>query len=143
MMPVAGVDHVTLCCAVDQLGEVQDFYERVLGLAAGARPPFAFSGRWLYAGNRAIVHLAAVAGEADVTPAAASPPAAVPVRAARTGPIDHIALRVDGPVDACRNHLRASGVGFSEAPVPGFPIHQLFLHDPLGVKIELNFALPS
>lgn len=143
MMRVAGVDHVTLCCSVDQLDAVQDFYERILGLAAGARPPFSFSGRWLYAGDRAVVHLAAVAGKDSMAPRAASPPAAVPAGVAPTGPIDHVALRIDGPVDACRDHLLASGIGFSEAPVPGFPIYQLFLHDPLGVKLELNFALPS
>jgi catechol 2,3-dioxygenase-like lactoylglutathione lyase family enzyme len=123
---------------------VQDFYERVLGLTVGARPSFNFSGSWLYAGNEPIIHLAAVVEEAKTySGSAPSMPSALPAPISLTGAIDHIALRMDGPVDACRQNLLASKIKFTEAPVPDFPIYQLFLHDPLGVKIELNFVLPS
>jgi hypothetical protein len=40
-----------------------------------------------------------------------------------------------------REHLGALGVPFTEAPVPGWDMHQLFLHDPRGLKIELTFWL--
>ena len=38
-----------------------------------------------------------------------------------------------------RTHLASLGVAFSEAPIPGWDIHQLFLHDPRGLKIEMTF----
>ena len=38
-----------------------------------------------------------------------------------------------------RAHLHAQGVAFAEAPIPGWAIHQLFLHDPRGLKIEMTF----
>ncbi len=38
-----------------------------------------------------------------------------------------------------RAHLGALGVPFAEAPIPGWAIHQLFLHDPRGLKIEMTF----
>jgi hypothetical protein len=46
-----------------------------------------------------------------------------------------------GSLDEWRRKLVARGIRFAEAPVPEFPLHQFFLHDPLGVKIELNFVL--
>jgi catechol 2,3-dioxygenase-like lactoylglutathione lyase family enzyme len=33
------------------------FYERVLGLTVGARPPFQSTGYWMYLGDHPIVHL--------------------------------------------------------------------------------------
>jgi hypothetical protein len=30
-------------------------------------------------------------------------------------------------------------VPFTEAPIPGWQIHQLFLRDPRGLKIEMTF----
>ena len=59
MTAVAGVNHVTLCCSVDQLPSVEDFYTEVLGLRVGPRPAFDFPGTWLYAGEEPIIHLAA------------------------------------------------------------------------------------
>ena len=144
MISVRGVHHVTLCCSAEQLDHVQDFYERVLGLTVGPRPSFSFSGRWLYAGAEPIVHLAAVMEKTLIClRPAASTLSAIPAMASVTGPLDHVALRMDGHVGDCRDFLMACGLSFSEAPVPGFPLYQIFLQDPLGVKIELNFALPS
>ena len=141
MTGVRGVDHLTLCCSVDQLAGVEGFYTEVLGLRAGPRPSFDFPGTWLYAGEEPIVHLAATLTQSSKrTATAAASPTALP-GAARTGPIDHVALRMAGSVDDWRSRLVARGIRFAEAPVPGFPLYQLFLHDPLGVKIELNFEL--
>jgi catechol 2,3-dioxygenase-like lactoylglutathione lyase family enzyme len=144
MISVKGINHVTLCCSAYQLKTVQNFYQKILGLTAGPRPPFSFSGSWLYAGNEPIVHLAAVLEESvESSSGAPSMPSATPATTSMTGAIDHVALRINGPVDACRKNLVASGITFTEAPVPDFPIYQLFLQDPLGVKIELNFELTS
>ena len=38
-----------------------------------------------------------------------------------------------------RARLQALGIDWLEAPVPGLPVHQLFLRDPVGLQIELSF----
>lgn len=142
MRAVGGINHVTLCCSVVQLPSVERFYKDVLGLRVGPRPAFDFPGTWLYAGAEPVIHLAATRREpADTAKPNAPSPAVSPGAAAATGPIDHFALRVAGALDEWRDRLAACGVSFSEAPVPGFPLYQFFLHDPLGVRIELNFEL--
>jgi len=142
MTSIAGVNHVTLCCSIEQLPNVEGFYRDVLGLQAGPRPAFDFSGTWLYAGGEPVVHLAATRRQAaGATDPNASSPSVSPDAAVSTGAIDHFALRAAGPLDAWRSQLAARGIPFSEAPVPGFALHQIFLHDPLGVRIELNFEL--
>lgn len=54
--------------------------------------------------------------------------------------LDHISFRASG-LDEMRRHLQAQGVQVAEAPIPGWNIHQLFLHDPHGLKIEMTFWL--
>ena len=141
MIAIHGVNHVTLRCAPEQLQGMQRFYEQSIGLVAGPRPPFDFQGAWLYAGTDAVVHLAAVLNE-PVSSVEAPPSvlSGAPLSVTATGPIDHVAFRVGSTVESCRRNLEAHGIPFTEAPVPDFPIYQLFLCDPLGVKIELNFA---
>jgi len=122
------IDHFTLRVAPQALPALRDFYTRVLPLREGARPDFPFPGHWLYAGDSAVVHLAGnePAGEADAV-------AALP-----TGKLNHISLRARG-LKAMRDHLAAQGVAWQEAPVPGVPLHQIFLRDPAGLKVELTF----
>ncbi len=139
MSPVAGVDHVTLRCAPAQLSPVQAFYEAVIGLTAGARPPFDFAGAWLYAGDNPIIHLAAVLEKP--IPGGTTQASTRPAASETTGYVDHFALRVNADVSGFRAKLAALKMPFSEAPVPGLPLHQIFLLDPLGVKVELNFVV--
>jgi len=128
-MPVAALHHYTIRCAATELDALNAFYTRVLGLEPGARPDIPAPGTWLYAGGQPIVHLYAYLDRPDRAPQA-------PV----TGPLDHISFRARD-LEATRAHLRSLGIDFAEAPIPGWPIHQLFLHDPKGVKIELTFFL--
>jgi len=59
--------------------------------------------------------------------------------AAGSGNVDHIAFRgVD--LDATRATLRAANIQFREAVVPRDNTVQIFLFDPDGLKLELNFA---
>lgn len=130
-MPVSGLHHYTLRCAPDELPALHDFYTRVIGLSVGARPEIPAPGYWLYAGGHAIVHLYAyLAGHDDAVPAYV------------TGPLDHISFRAQGLV-ATRAHLAAQRVPFTEAPVPGWPLHQVFINDPKGLKIEMTFDLTA
>ncbi|WP_181936422.1 VOC family protein [Hydrogenophaga borbori] len=127
-MRLEHIDHFTLRVAAARLPELLDFYTRVLGLREGDRPAFDFPGHWLYAQGQALVHLA---GNEPVGEPAA--PAALP-----TGKFNHVSLRATG-LKATREHLQAQGLDWREAPVPGAPLHQIFLIDPVGLTIELTF----
>jgi catechol 2,3-dioxygenase-like lactoylglutathione lyase family enzyme len=125
-MPVTALHHFTIRCTPDELPPLVDFYTRVLRLEVGARPEIPAPGAWLYAGGQPIVHLYAHLSAPDVP---TQPP---------TGHVDHISFRSRG-LEEMRAHLKQLGVSFSEAPIPGWDIHQLFLQDPRGLKIEMTF----
>ena len=55
-----------------------------------------------------------------------------------TGAIDHIAFRATG-LDEIIARLRAHGVEFKERRANGQALYQLFMFDPNGIKVELNF----
>ena len=126
-MTMPGLDHVNIAVPERHLAAMVTFYERVLGLTAGDRPPFPFPGAWLYAPGvaRAVLHLACY-GDDDA-------PLAQPI-----GRFHHFCLVMNG-LDACRQRLRTQGVAFEEQNRPGVPVVQLFLHDPAGVRVELSF----
>lgn len=127
-MDLAGLDHMTIRCRPSQVEAMVAFYRAALGLEAGPRPGFDFPGAWLYLNDRPVVHVAARLPEDGPAPG--------------PGPIDHVSFRARG-LDAARARLREAGLAFDEAPVPGFPLHQLFLRDPAGAKVELTFAVPD
>jgi hypothetical protein len=58
---------------------------------------------------------------------------------AGTGALDHIAMRATG-LREMLSHLRAEGVPFTTRRANGQALYQMFLYDPNGIKIELNFA---
>jgi hypothetical protein len=55
-----------------------------------------------------------------------------------TGAVDHIALMTTG-LEAMLAHLKKLGVPCRERTVPAIGLHQLFLDDPAGLVIELNY----
>ncbi|THD60606.1 VOC family protein [Phenylobacterium sp.] len=117
------------------------FYTEALGLAVGPRPPFGFPGVWLYLARdeahaaQGCVHLIGDgdAGALDAYLGRRNKSCVGP-----TGALDHIAFFADD-WSACRARLNALGVGFTERAVPVLGIRQVFLVDPDGVTVELNF----
>lgn len=126
---VSAIHHFTIGCAPEDLPVLRDFYAGTLGLREGYRPALRHPGYWLYAGEHAIVHLNALH---QTSPSASRDLAA----------LDHVALKAHG-LNSTREALRAANVAFSETPLKGTSLHQVFLHDPLGVKVELNFDLEA
>jgi catechol 2,3-dioxygenase-like lactoylglutathione lyase family enzyme len=124
-MTVSGLNHYTIRCTPSELDTLREFYTRCLELQAGARPVMPAPGFWLYGGGQPLVHL--YAGEQS---SLAGPTAA----------LDHISFRAHG-LERTRKRLREQGHAFDEAPVAGWPLYQLFLRDPFGMKIELTFDL--
>ena len=121
-MAVDVLQHINLRSA--DVERSKDFYVGVIGLRVGARPPIASVGYWLYLGDQPVVHL--VQRTADAPAGYGS------------GAIDHVAFHgID--FAAMRSRLSELGIPFREELIPRDGTRQLFVNDPDGVKIELNF----
>ena len=118
------------------------FYCDLLGLQVGPRPPFPFPGLWLYQGDTSAWANAAV----HIIGMDANDPEGLkqylgdrdPASLQGTGTVDHLAFFATGLAETLAR-LRAHGVEVRERTVPLLGLHQLFLDDPNGVVIELNF----
>lgn len=120
-MSIDTLDHVTI--NTGKLDECLAFYRGVLGFEDGPRPEIGIPGAWMYCGDRAVIHIIAM-------PDAPTGP---------TGPLDHIAFRCTD-IDDFKKRLSDHAYDFNENSLPDFNLRQLFVHDPDGVKVELNFT---
>ncbi len=127
-MPLSGLDHVTILS--EDLETTRAFYCNVLGLTEGGRPDLGFPGYWLYCDGRAVVHLISHDGrlaenrrEAFSTGGAA---------------LDHVAFHGrDASEVICR--LQAHNIAYRENRIAEIGLQQLFVRDPNGIMIEMNF----
>ncbi len=116
------------------------FYTDVLGFRVGYRPEFPFPGLWLYNGpddgDFGIVHIIGVDANdpSGLVGYLGDRPAAGP----GTGVVDHIAFLATG-LAAMHDTLRAAGLTWRDRTVPTLKLHQVFVEDPSGVTVELNF----
>ncbi len=124
-MALKGMHHINIGCRASDLPAIEKFYAATLGLRKGYRPDFPSDGLWLYCGDHPLIHVVA-----------RFPESWTGSDAGRSS-YDHAAYMVTG-VEEFRQRLVASGIHFEEQNVPnaGF---QIFLRDPVGNKIELNF----
>ncbi len=118
------------------------FYADVLGLSVGPRPDFPFPGLWMYRGDHAdmanaVVHIIGI-DRSDPQGLKQYLGDRAEASLAGSGAVDHIAFYADG-LAAMLAHLQAQGVPFRERSVPSVGLHQVFLDDPCGVMIELNY----
>jgi catechol 2,3-dioxygenase-like lactoylglutathione lyase family enzyme len=131
-MPLTQLEHYLVL--TDDLDGTRDFYHQALGMRVGPRPHLGFPGYWLYLGDVPSIHIAEWESYRAHSNAAGI---SVSTRAPGTGPVDHIAFNAID-CEAVKAALRAYGVQFSENEVPFVGLTQLFLHDPNGVKLEIN-----
>jgi len=134
-MGVSRLEHVNIRCARREA--TRQFYVDIIGLSEGPRPDFPFRGHWLYCGDTPVVHLVEAADHAGswtgtLARASDTQPGL------DTGAFDHVAFRGED-FDAMRRKLVDSGTAFRERVVPGGRLRQLFVPDPEGVMVELNF----
>ena len=122
-MSVGVLDHYNV--STRKLGETIRFYEDVLGLKNGPRPPFDFPGAWIYSEGHPVLHIN------DISPTDKE-------QRPDSGVIDHIAFGSRG-FEAMQRHLASKGVAFHINKVPNSRRCQIFVTDPNNVLIELNF----
>jgi catechol 2,3-dioxygenase-like lactoylglutathione lyase family enzyme len=140
-MSIGRLDHYSVRTL--DLASSEHFYTQVMGFQTGPRPPFPFPGIWLYngpptPGSNGVVHIIGI----DVNDAQGLIDYLGDIDLDKlkdgTGTVDHIAFLATGRNDMvarCTQH----GITIRERTVPSLGLHQVFMEDPSGVTIELNY----
>ena len=138
-MGIMKLAHYSICTA--DLEASRRFYTQVMRFRVGFRPPFDFPGVWLYLtddeSEYGVVHIIGVDPH--------DPKALERYLGDRqdqnqfgTGSVDHIAFLARGWPEM-RARLEGFGLPFTVRTVPSLGLHQVFLTDPSGVTVELNY----
>jgi catechol-2,3-dioxygenase len=127
-MAIVDINHYNLRGPMGMLETIRDWYRDTIGLTVGDRPAFNNRGFWLYAGSRPVLHLSEEASGENHP-------------AASVGTFDHVAFTCED-FEAMRARLETIGIAFRVADVPLTRTRQIFLRDPVGNGVELNFEMP-
>ena len=121
---ILSINHIQLVAEKDLVLKLRDFYCDVVGLTEGFRPAFERFGFWLYIGDKDVLHL--------VTPKEGDG------RSSQKSSFDHVAFKT-GDYESVIKKLKSVNILFEEKSIPGMTAHQIFLRDPAGNRVELNF----
>lgn len=119
--PVWRFDHVSVSMGADHA--LRTLFEGVMGLETGFRPPFPFSGRWLYEGEQAVVHAiddASLSAEAGALR------------------FNHVAFASTQSASKVITQLQRTALQFNVARIPADNIAQIFVQLPGGFVVELD-----
>ena len=134
-MSLKTFEHVLILA--DDLKKTKEFYVDLLGLKDGYSPDFPFPGHWLYLNEddkAACIHLA-MRKQGDGQDYYIGKKNNVK---SGSGAIDHVAFNCED-IDSMKEMFDNKSIEYTHRKVPGFPLEQLFVDDPDGVKVELNF----
>ena len=135
-MLINSLDH----CAIrtTKLKETRDFFVDILGLEDGERPDFPFPGAWLYTDSTAVIHLIGVDPD-DPSGLQRYVGGEISTEALQgSGAFDHIAFRANDP-SVLTERLKQADYEYRERQVPNMNLFQIFVEDPNGITIELNY----
>jgi catechol-2,3-dioxygenase len=121
---ILSINHIQLVAEKDLVLKLRDFYCDVVGLSEGFRPAFERFGFWLYIGDKDVLHIITPKEGDDRSPLKSS--------------FDHVAFKTTHYQDVLIK-LISLNIPFEEKPIPGMTSHQIFLRDPAGNRVELNF----
>jgi len=133
-MPLAYMEHFLL--QTEDIEATKDWYVKVLGFRVGPAPDFKFPVYWLYLGDRDVLHI--TTGGKDVSENRKKYVGQESQATSGSGVIDHVAFRATGLTEMI-DRLKNNKIEFKERQVNDQGLYQLFLLDPNGVKVELNF----
>ena len=121
---ILSINHIQLVAEKELVLKLRDFYCDVVGLSEGFRPSFERFGFWLYIGDKDVVHL--------ITPKEGDG------RFLKKSSFDHVAFKTTDYQGVLKK-LKVLNIPFEEKPIPDMTAHQIFLRDPAGNRVELNF----
>lgn len=125
-MALNHIDHYLL--RAKDIEKSKLFYTEVLGMRVGYRPPFSFFGYWLYLKDKPVVHMVQASTNKIIK------------SSNNVSAINHIAFNADN-FEKTLNYFNKLGIPVEHQIVPEENgAHQLFITDPDGIKIELNFT---
>ena len=134
-MPLSHIEHFLI--AADDMEATKNWYCMVLGMQEGWHPDFGFPVYWLYLDGKDVVHISQSAKHASGNQKTYLGRTSQD-EGKGTGAVDHIAFRATGLRDTMAS-LRQRGIEFNERRASSQALYQLFLYDPNGIKVELNF----
>jgi catechol 2,3-dioxygenase-like lactoylglutathione lyase family enzyme len=130
---IRALDHVNI--RTKQVDATVAFFRDALGMAVTAPPGMKPGVRaaWVLDGaGKAVVHI----GDADAPYPTDSQVPFTPARGG--GSVHHIAFNCDN-YPAVQERLARSGIAAAESHMAQIGLRQIFVHDPNGVFVELNF----
>ena len=135
-MLINSLDHCTI--RTTKLQETRDFFVDILGLEDGERPDFPFPGAWLYTDSTAVIHLIGVDPD-DPSGLQRYVGGEISTESLQgSGAFDHIAFRANDP-SVLTERLKQADYEYRERQVPNMNLFQIFVEDPNGITIELNY----
>lgn len=142
-MQIQMLDHYTI--RTSNIEASIRFYGIALNMIPGPRPLFHFPGAWLYPASaegapqgHSLVHLVGVDAKdaQDLTNYSGNKQ---PQHISGTGKLDHVAFHATGLAKTCEA-LQVHGITFRQCRVPEMDLCQVFIEDPNGITIELNYG---
>ena len=134
-MALSHLEHFLIQTA--DMDATRDWWVDVLGMRVGPAPDFKFPVCWLYIGDQDVLHL--TTGGGDVSDNRKAYLGQQSTATEGSGVVDHLGFRATG-LSETMAHLKSRGVEFTQRMVDDQGLFQLFLLDPNGVKVELNFS---
>ncbi len=132
-MPLTELNHYFVRC--NDLEATKDWYCASLGLEIMPRPPFPFPGYWLGVNGKVQIHMGPHGiPNSELYYLGTPPDAAVN----NSGVVDHIAFLAQDP-EEIRQRLDRMNLKYRSRQLPAFGLFQMFVKDPNGLMIELNF----
>lgn len=133
-MPLHHLEHFLI--QSQNLEETAAWWCDVLGLEEGPHSDFGFPVKWLSIGDSDVVHM--TTGGPNVSDARKSYLGQQSAAVYGSGVVDHVAFRCTG-LGVMLTHLHKKSVDVQKRRVDDQGLFQLFLLDPNGVEVELNF----
>ena len=132
-MPISQLEHYLVM--THDIEKTKDFYQDVLDFRVGFRADLGFAGYWLYLDEIPVIHIAEWDSYTSHSNSQGIP---VTTPGPSTGVFDHVAFNGTDAQEMIAKLVRLK-IPFHRNDVPVANLIQLFLYDPNGLKIELNY----
>ena len=136
-MPINMFDHYTVRAA--DFSAAQSCYSQIMGMRTELHTELGFSIALMFLGQQAVVHILETGPALDKF-LARDGRAFLQQPERGTGNMEHVAFN-GTEINKFRATLEAAGIDFTERTLNDYDVKQIFLNDPDGIEIEVNFPL--